>query len=209
MDDDHVKIGPLVPAAGGPGAEEYDGLNVGLDRQVPAEIDCGRVGARVDYVRHLVADAVSSHRRHGMVSGRPARRRQWTWWWWSTMVVTGGSPAAGLRGDLGGQKMRDNLHYRAENGRAQAVGLNPLSGLRRAEKPFPPKVRPHRRCSGAAGRSRNRLPNVAVLPTTNRLVSIPMVSIPLQCNGRRHGMGWYPMHANASRALATVLQGKG
>ena len=97
MDDDQVEIGLLVPAAGGPGAEEDDGLGVGLDGQVPAEIDCGRVGARVDHGRHLVADAVSSHRRHGMVSGRTARRRQWTWWW-SAMVVMGGSPEAGLRG---------------------------------------------------------------------------------------------------------------
>ena len=95
VDDDHVKIGPLVPAAGGPGAEEDDGLNVGLDRQVPAEIDCGWVGIRVDHGRHLLADAVSSHRRHGMVSIQPARRRQWTWWL-STMVVTGESPGGGI-----------------------------------------------------------------------------------------------------------------
>ena len=74
MDDDHVEIGLLIPAAGGPGAKEDDGLNVGLGRQVPAEIDCGRVGTRVDHGRQLVADAVSSYRRHGMVSGRPARR---------------------------------------------------------------------------------------------------------------------------------------
>ena len=44
MDDDQVQIGLLIPAAGGPGAEEDDGLRVGLGRQVPAEIDCGRIG---------------------------------------------------------------------------------------------------------------------------------------------------------------------
>ena len=84
VDDDYVEVGLLVPAASGRGTEEDDGRRVGLDCQVPAEGDCGRVGTRVDYGRQLVADAVSSHRRHGMVSGRPARRRQWTWRWSTT-----------------------------------------------------------------------------------------------------------------------------
>ena len=97
MDDDHVEIGLLVPAAGGPGAEEDDGLGVGLGHQFPAEIKGGRVGTRVDYGRQLIADAVSPHRRHGVVSGRPARRRQWTWWW-STTLVMGWISGGGISG---------------------------------------------------------------------------------------------------------------
>ena len=79
VDDDQVQVGLLVPDTGGPGAEEDDGLRVGLGRQVSAEIDCGRVGTRVDHGRQLVADAVAPHRRHGEVSGRAQRRRRWIW----------------------------------------------------------------------------------------------------------------------------------
>ena len=77
-------------------AEEDDGLGVGLGRQFPAEIDCGRIGIRVDHGRHLVKGAVSSHRRHGVVSGRPERRRADCGW--LSAAFTGGSPEAGLRG---------------------------------------------------------------------------------------------------------------
>ena len=101
MDDDQVEIGLLVPAAGGPGAEEDDGLRVSVRHQFPAEIKSGRTGTRVDHGRQLIADAVSSHWRHGMVSGRPARRRQWTWWW-STTLVTGGLRSRNSGGDSGG-----------------------------------------------------------------------------------------------------------
>ena len=138
MDDDQVEIGLLVPAAGGPGAEEDDGLGVGLRRQVPAEGDGGRVGIRVDHGRQLVADAVSSHRRHGVVSSRPVRRRP----------RVGGLSMEGIkgglrRGDSGGQKMRDKANYRAANIRAQEASLTvvclPTTGLtsvpRRTEPP--------------------------------------------------------------------------
>ncbi len=73
MDDNHVEIGLLVPSAAGPGTEEDDGLGVGLCRQGPAEVDCGRVGTRVGDGCHLTSDAVSSHRRHRVVSSRESK----------------------------------------------------------------------------------------------------------------------------------------
>ena len=79
LDDDQVQVGLLVPDTGGPGAEEDDGLRVGLGHQVSAEGDGGRVGVWMDRGRQLVPDAVSSHRRHGEVSGRAQRRRRWIW----------------------------------------------------------------------------------------------------------------------------------
>ena len=96
MDDDHVEIGLLVPAAHSPGAEEDDGLGLGLDRQVPAETDCGRVGSRVDHRGHLLADTVSSHRAAWRLI-RPAGM--------STgglqVVISGGQEQVLRRGDLG------------------------------------------------------------------------------------------------------------
>ena len=77
-----------------------DGLRVGVRRQVSAEGYGVLIGIRVDHGRQLVADAVSSYRGHGVVSGRPGRCRQWTWGW-STALVTGGSPAAGFQGRSG------------------------------------------------------------------------------------------------------------
>ena len=99
VDDDHIQVGLLVPAAAGPGAEEDHGLHVGLGCQVPAEVDCGWVGTRVDHRRQLLADAVSPHRRHGAVSGRLGRWR--TDCRWMKAAVMGGSPVAGLPGRFG------------------------------------------------------------------------------------------------------------
>ena len=70
VDDDHVQVGLAVPAASSPRAEKDDGPHVTCGRQVPAEIKSGRVGTRVGHGRQMVADAVSSHRRHGTVTGR-------------------------------------------------------------------------------------------------------------------------------------------
>ena len=123
--------------------------------RVLTEIDCGRVGTRVDYGRQLVADAVSSHRRHGMVSGRPARRRQWTWWW-STTLVTDGSPAAGFQGRFGSQKMRDNCDYHAANGCASTGAADPFSGFPRAAKQPQATDIAHTRLPGACVASPNR-----------------------------------------------------
>ena len=67
----------VLPAASVPGAEEDGAVHVGLRHQVPAEGHGGRVGTRMDYGRQLVPDAVSSHRRHGEVSGRAGRWQQW------------------------------------------------------------------------------------------------------------------------------------
>ena len=84
--------------------------------------------------------------------------------------------------------MRDNSAYRAANGRAQPAASGLLSGFRRTEnRSLQRFVR-----SGAARELPavpvTALSNVAVSPTANRLVSIPMVFIPIHCNGPRHGM---------------------
>ena len=76
MDDDQIQVGLLVPAAGGPGAKEDGSLNVGIGHQVPAKSQRARVGTQVDYGRQLIADAVSSHRRHGAALDRPKRRKR-------------------------------------------------------------------------------------------------------------------------------------
>ena len=112
------------------------------------------------------------------------------------------------------EKMRDNGDYRAANGRAQPAASGLLSGFRRTEnRSLQRFVR-----SGAARELPavpvTALSNVAVSPTANRLVSIPMVFIPIHCNGPRHamdlvmewtsswngprhGMHWYAMDSNA------------
>ena len=54
-------------------------MRVGLTRHTlrdPGRIQCVRVGTRVDHGRHLLADPVSSHWRHGVISDRAARRRR-------------------------------------------------------------------------------------------------------------------------------------
>ena len=84
--------------------------------------------------------------------------------------------------------LRDNPGYRAAYGRAQPAASGLLSGFRRTEnRSLQRFVR-----SGAAQELRavpvTALSNVAVSPTANRLVSIPMVFIPIHCNGPRHGM---------------------
>ena len=84
--------------------------------------------------------------------------------------------------------LRDNRDYRAAYGRAQPAASGLLSGFRRTEnRSLQRFVR-----SGAAQELRavpvTALSNVAVSPTANRLVSIPMVFIPIHCNGPRHGM---------------------
>ena len=43
------------------------------------------------------------------ISGREAGSRGTIWW--PVVVVMGGSPAAGLLGDLSGQKLRDKANY--------------------------------------------------------------------------------------------------
>ena len=99
--------------------------------------------------------------------------------------------------------MRDKPNYRAANGCAQPAASDLLSGFQRTEnRSLQRFVR-----SGAARELPavpvTALSNVAVSPTANRLVSIPMVFIPIHCNGPRHamdlvmeciGMQWTPMH---------------
>ena len=95
VDDDHVEVGLLVPAAGGPGAEEDDGRHIGLGNQLQADIKSGRVGIRMDRGWHFVSDAVSSRRRHGDASGwRWGRRRACRW---MKGTVMGGSSETGFR----------------------------------------------------------------------------------------------------------------
>ena len=101
------------------------------------------------------------------------------------------------------RSLRDNRDYRAANGCAQPAASGLLSGFRRTEnRSLQRFVR-----SGAARELPavpvTALSNVAISPTANRLASIPMVFIPIHCNGPRHGMDlvmecigmqWTPMH---------------
>ena len=106
--------------------------------------------------------------------------------------------------------MLDNFDYRAANGRAQPAASGLLSGFRRTEnRSLQRFVR-----SGAARELPavpvTALSNVAVSPTANRLVSIPMVFIPIHCNGPRHAMHWYAMDSNAlnTNAFHAVPSGR-
>ena len=100
---DNCRIGPagLIVLITGPRAEEVDG---------------GRVGSRVDHLRHLVADAVASHRRHGVISDRMGRRPR-SILGLSAVVATGVSGGR-ISGAISTFKRCAMANYRAANGRA-------------------------------------------------------------------------------------------
>ena len=61
---------------------------------------------------------------------------------------------------------------------------NPL----RKRVALPPAQQEHPSCSAPVSAA------ASAAPALNGQVSIPMVSIPIHWNVRRHGMDWYPMH---------------
>ena len=97
--------------------------------------------------------------------------------------------------------------------RACSTGrFRPAFRLPENRKPFPPKVRPLRRCSGATGRSCNRTLQRGRFTDCESIGvhSNGVHTYPLQwtssCNGPRHGMHWYamhwsPLHTNAFHAV--------
>ena len=101
MDDDHVEIGLLIPAAAGPGAEEDDGLRVGLGRQVRQRLIAAGSGSG------WITAGISLPMRCRLTGGTgwsPAGRRARgnglgggrRWWSWADLRK------AGEGGDFGG-----------------------------------------------------------------------------------------------------------
>ena len=130
-------------------------------------------------VGHALVCGAQGRQVLGPGGGRSAGRR---WWSWTCLR------RRDFSGDFGSQKMRDKLNYRAANGCAQPAASDLLSGFRRTEN-----LSLQRFVRSGAARELPAVPvtalsNVTVSPTANRLVSIPMVFIPIHCNGPRHAM---------------------
>ena len=89
------------------------------------------------------------------------------------------------RADFGGQKLRDNSHYRASNARAQAAILPPSAGL---------AFRPWRRFSADSPREE---PSRARDPTSGRRHSMGIHSIGIHS----YGMEWIGMQCIAIHSI--------
>ena len=126
-------------------------------------------GGRCKPVSRPSATARSAARRAYSAAGggRSASRRRW-WSWvlqWRAVAISAGKRCA------------INATYRAADNRAQAAAASPFSGRWKAENRSLQRFVRTDAARVLPAVPLTALLNVAVPPTTNRLVSIPMVSL--------------------------------
>ena len=102
--------------------------------------------------------------------------------------------------------MRDNSHYRAANGRAQAVSLDPFPGL--LEVVARPSI-PCRPLRNAPPALAEVSPTSAASPATNALPTITVVPIPLQWYAFEWArLEWYEMVTTSIHWMAMQSYGR-